>query len=94
MCIRDRLTPSLDYQGVDQAELASSHRLVLGKHSGAHAVRQGYRELGIDLSDGQAGMLLQQIRAFVVRHKRLPETPELRAFHRILSAAPLSLLTD
>ena len=67
---------------------------MLGKHSGTHAVLQGYRELGIDLSDGQAGIMLQQIRAFVVRHKRLPETPELRAFHRTLSAAPPSLLTE
>ncbi len=74
----------LNYQGVDPAELGRSHRLVLGKHSGTHAVLQGYRELGIDLSDSQAGMLLQQIRTFVVRHKRLPETPELRAFHRTL----------
>ncbi|MCC6135321.1 MAG: homocitrate synthase [Candidatus Contendobacter sp.] len=74
----------LNYQGVDPAELGRRHRLVLGKHSGAHAVRQGYRELGIELSDRQAGVMLQQIRAFVVRYKRLPETPELRAFHRTL----------
>ncbi|MDS4020268.1 MAG: homocitrate synthase [Candidatus Competibacter sp.] len=78
----------LNYQGVDPAELGRSHRLVLGKHSGTHAVRKVYRDLGIVLSDRQADAVLRRIRAFVGRAKRLPETAELEAFHRDLGTAP------
>jgi homocitrate synthase NifV len=74
----------LNYQGVDPAELGRSHRLVLGKHSGAKAVLKVYRDLGIALNPRQAGVLLQQIRAFVGHHKRLPETAELHAFYHQL----------
>ena len=78
----------LNYQGVDPAELGRSHRLVLGKHSGTHAVLKVYRDLGVILSDHQASALLQRIRAFVGRVKRLPEIPELEAFHRDLGNGP------
>lgn len=78
----------LNYQGVDPAELGRSHRLVLGKHSGAHAVRKICEELGIVLDQDQANAMLQQIRAFVSRHKRSPEVVELKAFHRNLSHRP------
>ncbi|MFO1424034.1 MAG: homocitrate synthase [Candidatus Competibacteraceae bacterium] len=74
----------LNYQGVDPAELGRGHRLVLGKHSGTHAVRRVYRDLGIVLSDCQADAVLQRIRAFVGQHKRSPEVAELEAFHRDL----------
>ena len=74
----------LNYQGVDPAELGRSHRLVLGKHSGVHAVRKVYRDLGIVLDERQADALLQRVRAFVGRVKRLPEAAELAAFHRDL----------
>jgi homocitrate synthase NifV len=77
----------LNYQGVDPAELGRSHRLVLGKHSGAHAVRKVYRDLGIDLNQRQAGTLLDCVRAFVSQHKRPPEPAELHAFHRNLGLA-------
>jgi len=78
----------LNYQGVDPAELGRSHRLVLGKHSGAHAVRKVYRDLGLDLSDRQAGTVLQRIRTFVSQRKRPPEVAELEAFHRDLGDGP------
>ena len=77
----------LNYQGVDPAELGRSHRLVLGKHSGAKAVLKVYRDLGITLSIHQAGALLQRVRAFVGHHKRLPEPTELEAFHRHLESS-------
>jgi homocitrate synthase NifV len=78
----------LNYQGVDPAELGRSHRLVLGKHSGAHAVRKVYRDLGIVLSDRQTGTVLQRIRTFVSQRKRPPEVAELEAFHRDLGDGP------
>jgi len=78
----------LNYQGVDPAELGRSHRVVLGKHSGAKAVLKVYQDLGIALNPRQAGVLLQKIRAFVGHHKRLPETTELQAFHHQLGDRP------
>ena len=74
----------LNYQGVDPAELGRSHRLVLGKHSGAHAVCKVFGDLGIALNRHQAGAVLQHIRAFVGEHKRPPEVAELKAFYRDL----------
>ena len=40
-----------NYEGLNPDELGRSHSLVLGKHSGAHMVRNRYRELGIELDD-------------------------------------------
>lgn len=80
----------LNYQGVDPAELGRSHRLVLGKHSGAQAVLKVYRDLGIALSRRQAGVILQRIRAFVGQAKRLPETAELEIFYREICAVSAS----
>ncbi len=73
-----------NYQGFDPALLGRSHRLVLGKHSGAHAVVQGYAEIGIRLDDLQAQQLLPHIRAFAVRHKRAPEQQELQQLYATL----------
>jgi homocitrate synthase NifV len=72
----------LNYQGVDPAEMGRSHRLVLGKHSGAQAVLKVYHDLGIALSPLQASAVLQRIRAFVGQCKRLPETADLETFYR------------
>ena len=74
----------LNYQGVDPAELGRNHRLVLGKHSGTHAVLKFYRDLGIALDRRQACAVLQRIRVFVSQHKRLPEIAELEGFYRDL----------
>ncbi len=71
-----------NYQGIDPALLGRQHRLVLGKHSGAHAVMQGYAQLGIRLNDEEARQLLAHIRAFAVQHKRSPEALELEQLYR------------
>ncbi|MDS4026190.1 MAG: homocitrate synthase [Candidatus Contendobacter sp.] len=83
----------LNYQGVDPAELGRRHRLVLGKHSGTHAVRQVYHDLGFVLTDRQASIVLQHIRVFVSQHKRLPETAELEGFYRDLRHPPIRRAT-
>ena len=75
------LKDPLNYQGVDPALLGRAHRLVLGKHSGAHAVIQGYAQLGISLSTAQAQALLPRIRTFAVTHKRSPEAGELEQLY-------------
>ena len=71
-----------NYQGIDPALLGRRHRLVLGKHSGAHAVMQGYAKLGIRLSDDEARQLLSHIRAFAVQYKRSPQASELEQLYR------------
>ncbi|HYN76263.1 MAG TPA: homocitrate synthase [Lamprocystis sp. (in: g-proteobacteria)] len=71
----------LNYQGVDPAEMGRKHRLVLGKHSGRHAVRQVYADLfRLDLAPDQADQVLPLVRTFVTRTKRSPDTADLRRF--------------
>jgi homocitrate synthase NifV len=72
----------LNYQGVDPKDLGREHRLVLGKHSGSHAVVRSYRELGIDLSEADATQVLKRIRIHANQTKRAPNDHELRGFYR------------
>ncbi|MBS1211724.1 MAG: nifV [Proteobacteria bacterium] len=72
----------LNYQGVDPKELGREHRLVLGKHSGSHAVVRSYRALGIDLSEADATRLLKRIRIHASQTKRAPNDHDLRRFYR------------
>lgn len=74
-----------NYQGFDPAELARSHRTVLGKHSGGNAVRAAYAALGIALEPTAAGQLLARIRAHAVATKRAPEVADLLRFYRELT---------
>jgi homocitrate synthase NifV len=76
----------LNYQGVDPAELGRTHRLVLGKHSGTHAVMQVYGELGMPLNRRQAAAVLKRVRAFVSGAKRSPEIGDLEVFYRELQS--------
>nr|P05342.2 RecName: Full=Homocitrate synthase [Azotobacter vinelandii]AAA64727.1 homocitrate synthase (nifV) [Azotobacter vinelandii] len=74
-----------NYEGLNPDELGRSHSLVLGKHSGAHMVRNTYRDLGIELADWQSQALLGRIRAFSTRTKRRsPQPAELQDFYRQL----------
>ncbi len=81
------LKDPLNYQGLDPAEVGRQHRMVLGKHSGAHAVQRGYAELGITLSREEAALLLPALRRLVTRTKQTPEPAQLRALHESLLAA-------
>ncbi|NEV61728.1 homocitrate synthase [Thiorhodococcus minor] len=75
------LKDPLNYQGVDPAELGRAHRMVLGKHSGKHAVQQIYAELlRFELDTDQAERVLPLVRRFVTETKRSPETGDLRRF--------------
>lgn len=66
-----------NYQGFDPSLVGRCHRLVLGKHSGARAVRVVMAELGIMLDDDQAGCMLAKVRTFVAEAKRPPMDGEL-----------------
>jgi len=71
-----------NYQGVDPALVGRRHQLLLGKHSGSHAVMQAYAQLGITLERQQLPALLQRIRRFATHCKRPPSPFELQAFYR------------
>lgn len=75
------LKDPLNYQGVDPSEVGRRHRLVLGKHSGRHAVRQAYAELlCLNLEPDEADRLLPLVRRFATQRKRSPEVSELIGF--------------
>lgn len=82
------LKSPLTYQGFDPSEVGRAHSIVLGKHSGSHAVKHAYGELGIHLSDPQTLAILTLIRKFAVLHKRSPEQPDLQRF--FLETSPCS----
>ncbi|WP_210756770.1 homocitrate synthase [Caldichromatium japonicum] len=66
-----------NYQGFDPALVGRSHRFVLGKHSGTHAVQAVMANLGIELTESAARRLVTHLRAFVARAKRSPNEAEL-----------------
>ncbi|BAL23112.1 homocitrate synthase [Azoarcus sp. KH32C] len=71
-----------NYQSFDPAEVGRSHRLVLGKHSGAAAVVNACRELGIAVDAECARLILERVRDFAIRTKRNPDIRDLMRFHR------------
>jgi len=71
----------LNYQGFDPTEVGREHRVVLGKHSGSRAVLQAYANLGIPLTEIQAGAILARIRDHAVANKRSPDGEDLRRFY-------------
>jgi homocitrate synthase NifV len=82
-----------NYQGIDPAELGRTHRMVLGKHSGRHAVQMAYAEqLATAIDDGQAERLLPLVRRFVTATKHAPERADLRRFlDELVASTPVEL---
>lgn len=66
-----------NYEAFAPEELGRVHQLVLGKHSGAAAVRHACARLGLVLSAEDGAALLQGIRRHVNSTKRAPSDPEL-----------------
>lgn len=65
------------YQGFDPEEVGRHHKLVVGKHSGAHGIIAAYATMGLNLSQAEARALLPDIRTFSERAKRSPADQEL-----------------
>lgn len=65
------------YQGFDPVEVGRRHKLVVGKHSGAHGIIAAYATMGLKLSQAEARALLPDIRSFAERAKRSPADQEL-----------------
>lgn len=75
-----------NYQGVDPDLLGRTHNIVLGKHSGRHAVIKAYEGLGVSLTATEAATMLAEVRSFVARTKRPPSAENLQDFYRELHA--------
>lgn len=71
-----------NYESIDPAELGRSHRIVLGKHSGAAAVRATFGRLGLPLADDGVADLLDRIREHATRVKRALDDAELRLLYQ------------
>lgn len=76
-----------NYQTFDPAELGRSHRLVLGKHSGAAAVVNACRELGLTVDAATAQQILERVREHAMRTKCNPDLRDVLRFHRESRAA-------
>jgi homocitrate synthase NifV len=70
-----------NYQALDPAELGRSHRLVLGKHSGAAAVRWALEELGLAAPDAQVRAMVAELRVRSELLKRSPTPDEVRTLY-------------
>lgn len=66
-----------NYQGFDPELVGRQHRIVLGKHSGRHAVQRVMADLGQTLDETAAEGLLARVRGFVADHKRPASDLEL-----------------
>ena len=71
-----------NYQSFDPAEVGRSHRLVLGKHSGAASIVNACRELGLEVDAVTARLVLERVREHAMRTKRSPDLRDLMRFHR------------
>ncbi|MEN3111879.1 homocitrate synthase [Uliginosibacterium paludis] len=69
-----------NYQGFDPVELGRSHRLVLGKHSGSHAVMAACERLGLKPTLLQAAQIVERIRDYAMQTKTEPGSIELTRF--------------
>ncbi|MDD2686251.1 MAG: homocitrate synthase [Gallionella sp.] len=65
------------YQGFNPEEVGRQHKMVVGKHSGAHGIIAAYATMGLNLSQAEARALLPDIRTFSERAKRSPADQEL-----------------
>ncbi len=72
----------MNYEGLNPDLLGRQHRLVLGKHSGTHMVRNCYQDIGIELQDWQAQLLLAQVRQFAMACKRSPSASDLQLWYQ------------
>ncbi len=70
------------YEALDPAKLGRSHRMVLGKHSGLHAVVTALRDQGFDVTPEHAKAILAQVKAYAQSTKGAVPTAMLKSFYR------------
>lgn len=81
-----------NYETFQPEEVGSRHRLVLGKHSGSHGVRDAYARLGLSPGASLVQALLDRIREHVARTKCTPDEADLvRFYEEALPSAATSM---
>jgi homocitrate synthase NifV len=78
-----------NYQFLDPVELGRTHKIVLGKHSGAAAVQWAFQELGVELCSEDAREILCFVRTHYSSTKTPPSTEDLWGFHARMAAQKL-----
>ncbi len=76
------------YQSIDPARFGRHHTLVLGKHSGRHAVTRIFADLGYALAANQAEQLLLALRSRAEVWKRSPSDAQLQQLYHELFGVP------
>ncbi|MEJ2519944.1 MAG: homocitrate synthase [Desulfuromonadales bacterium] len=71
-----------NYEGYDPAEVGLQRYLVIGKHSGRHALCERLEQLGIQLTEAEAEAFLDQVRTIAQNRKRALSDLELVRLHR------------
>ncbi len=79
-----------NYQVLDPADIGRSHQVVLGKHSGRHALRYTYETLGLPIDEADEPMLLEAVRRYVTMNKKTPDSYELERLHNALYNAQVA----
>jgi homocitrate synthase NifV len=74
----------ITYEAFSPEEVGLTRQIVIGKHSGKHAVVNKFREYGIDLDDELAGKILTNVRSEAVRAKRALFDKELMLIYEEL----------
>jgi len=83
------LKDEANYEGLKPSEMGRQHQIILGKHSGAHAIQNVYSRLGIFLDKSETIPLLQSIREFVGIRKCSPSDQQLVEFYQAITGADI-----
>jgi homocitrate synthase NifV len=60
----------ITYEAFSPEEVGLTRQIVIGKHSGKHAIVNKFKEYGIELSDELAGLILAKVRSESIQLKR------------------------
>lgn len=60
----------MNYEAFSPDEVGLERQILIGKHSGGHAIKNKFAEYGIALSDDMVAMVLQRVRSRAIELKR------------------------
>jgi homocitrate synthase NifV len=78
----------MTYEAFAPEEVGLARQILIGKHSGTHAVKNKFSEYGITLSDDLAALVLERIRQYSVERKRSLFDKELMQIYEEVMGAP------
>jgi homocitrate synthase NifV len=78
----------MTYEAFAPEEVGLARQILIGKHSGTHAVKNKFSEYGITLSDDLAALVLERIRQYSVERKRSLFDKELMQIYEEVMGTP------